>query len=238
MHQYLTELSPSNIHFPDVEHALNEPNGLLAIGGDLSCQRIAQAYRSGIFPWYSDGDPIMWWSPNPRAVIQTHQLKINKTLKKVIKRQQFSISINKAFHQVIDYCADAPFREDGTWILDEMKQAYCQLHQQGIAHSIEVWQEETLVGGLYGIAINGFFSGESMFYLTSNASKIALVALSQHLKTLGITFIDCQIINPFLASMGAADIKREAFFEQQRQALKVKVPSDFWQAQTLVLKGV
>ena len=219
--------------FPDLTTALNEPNGLLAFGDDLSPQRIFQAYQNGIFPWFSDGEPVMWWSPDPRGIINISQLVINKTLKKVIKRNTFTVTINKDFNQVISLCADAPFRQEETWIVDPMIAAYRLLHEQGKAHSIEVWHNEQLVGGLYGVAVNGYFSGESMFYRQSNASKIALVYLAKLLKSINVEFIDCQMLNLFLANMGCIEVTREQFLEYQSAAKKIIPPINFWQTKTL-----
>lgn len=219
--------------FPDLTTALNEPNGLLAFGDDLSPQRIFQAYQNGIFPWFSDGEPVMWWSPDPRGIINISQLVINKTLKKVIKKNTFTVTINKDFNQVISLCADAPFRQEETWIVDPMIAAYRLLHEQGKAHSIEVWHNEQLVGGLYGVAVNGYFSGESMFYRQSNASKIALVYLAKLLKSINVEFIDCQMLNPFLANMGCIEVTREQFLEYQSAAKKIIPPINFWQTKTL-----
>lgn len=223
----------TNLRFPAPEKALTDPNGLLAIGGDLSANRLFTAYSQGIFPWFSEGDPIMWWSPDPRAVIPINDIGINRTLKKILKRQNFQVTLNHAFDRVIGFCADAPFRNEETWILDEMQSAYTNLHQQGVAHSVEVWFDGELVGGLYGVAINGFFSGESMFYTQSNASKIALVYLAQLLKSIGIAFIDCQLINPFLASMGCIEISRTLFIKNQKVAINKVLPKDFWQKRHL-----
>lgn len=228
MRQIIYQLSEDDLTFPSPHLALTEPNGLLAIAGDLSPQRLINAYRDGIFPWYSEGDAIMWWSPDPRAIISIDQLNINKTLKKVIKKQPYRITLNNAFEEVIGFCADAPFRSEATWIVDDMEAAYIQLHQLGYAHSIEVWDGNELVGGLYGIAINGFFSGESMFYSKSNASKLALVAIAQHLRSIGITIIDCQLTNPFLESMGCIEIKRSDFIDIKAVQLTTPVPEDFW----------
>jgi len=266
MEQILYQLDDSSLSFPPIEHALTEPNGLLALGGDLSPERLIAAYSQGIFPWYSDGDPFMWWSPNPRAIIEIDQLRINRTLRKAINKSPFEITLNNDFSQVIQLCADAPFRDDETWIVDEMESAYINLHKLGHAHSIEIWQTKSnksidnangceyledqpkeypkegtkertkeLVGGLYGVAINGFFSGESMFYKESNASKFALIALGQLLTTLGIKFIDCQLLNPFLEDMGAKEISRDDFIHKQQQAITNAVPHDFWQARTLTI---
>ena len=233
MSQTLHFIDSSSLAFPPLNQALEDPNGLLALGGDLSVQRLYNAYSRGIFPWYSDGESIMWWSPNPRAIIPTSTIRINKTLKKILKRQSFHISINTCFEQVIELCAEAPFRIDSTWIVSDMLDAYKALHQQGHAHSIEVWQDDKLVGGLYGVAINGYFSGESMFYKANNASKIALVALAELLQSINVQFIDCQMTNPFLEDMGCIEIDREVFIEYQTKAKQIKVPDDFWQPRYL-----
>lgn len=235
MRQIIYQLSDDDLTFPSPELALTDPNGLLAIAGDLSTQRLINAYHDGIFPWYSEGEPIMWWSPDPRAIISFDHLKINKTLKKIIKRSPYKITLNNAFEEVIALCADAPFRSDSTWIVDEMEAAYIELHKSGYAHSIEVWDDNQLVGGLYGVAINGFFSGESMFYLKSNASKLALVSIVQHLKTIGVNFIDCQLTNPFLASMGCSEISRSNFIHNKAQQLRINVPEGFWSPKALFL---
>jgi leucyl/phenylalanyl-tRNA--protein transferase len=235
MNRAIPWLSSNSSTFPDLSNALDEPNGLLAFGDDLSPQRIIQAYQLGIFPWFSDGEPVMWWSPNPRGIINIAQLNINKTLQKILKREIFSVTLNKDFKQVIELCADAPFRCEETWIVNPMLSAYKELHVQGKAHSIEVWQNEQLVGGLYGVAINGYFSGESMFYRQSNASKIALVSLARLLKSIDIELIDCQMLNPFLASMGCIEVSREQFITQQVAAKTIIPPANFWQPRALTL---
>lgn len=244
MSQVLYQLNDKNLAFPSINYALTEPNGLLAVGGDLQPKRLINAYTQGIFPWFSDNDPLMWWSPDPRAIIKLCDLRINRTLRKAIKRSPYKITLNTAFEQVIKQCADAPFRDDGTWILPEMQAAYINLHKLGYAHSIEVWQtidngisepKQALVGGLYGIAINGFFSGESMFYTKANASKFALVALSNLLSSLDVDFIDCQLLNPFLADMGAIEISRKDFINSKQTAINKKVVTNFWQARELYL---
>jgi len=244
MSQILYQLDDNSLDFPPISAALTEPNGLLALGGDLSTQRLLSAYSNGIFPWYSEGDPLMWWSPNPRAIINIEQLRINRTLAKAIRKAPYTITLNQAFTEVIQLCADAPFRDDETWILDEMQSAYIDLHQQGHAHSIEVWQENDddiqsrqLVGGLYGVAVNGFFSGESMFYKKPNASKFALVALSRLLQEIEVSFIDCQLLNPFLVDMGAIEVSRDIFLQQQQNAITKVVPANFWQARELLLSN-
>lgn len=233
MNQTLKLLDNKSLVFPPLINALSEPNGLLAFGGDLSVKRLISAYQQGIFPWYSDDDPIMWWSPDPRAIINTSSIKINRTLRKVLKQKHYNVSINKAFNEVINLCSDAPFRKEDTWIVNDMINAYKQLHMQGHAHSIEVWQNNELVGGLYGVAVNGYFSGESMFYKVNNASKIALVSLAKHLKSININMIDCQLLNPFLAEMGCYEVSRNHFIKQQKQHLAMTVPSNFWHVQEL-----
>lgn len=233
MKQILVNLTDEDLSFPNPHTALTEPNGLLAVGGDLQIQRLINAYTQGIFPWFSEDDPYLWWSPDPRTIINVDEININRTLKKFLKKSPYTVSINKAFPQVIALCADAPFRNDDTWILDDMLIAYTDLHHAGFAHSIEVWQDEQLVGGLYGVAINGLFSGESMFYLKDNASKVALVALSDLLKQQGISFIDCQLQNPFLQAMGAIEIPRSVFLNRKNAELKIQLPTNFWQARTL-----
>jgi len=228
-------LSSNSSTFPNLSTALDEPNGLLAFGDDLSPERIIQAYQLGIFPWFSDGEPVMWWSPDPRAIINIDQLNINKTLQKILKRALFTVTLNKSFTQVIELCADAPFRNEETWIVDPMLAAYKALHHQGKAHSIEVWQEKQLVGGLYGVAVNGYFSGESMFYRQSNASKVALLYLASLLKSIDVELIDCQMLNPFLATMGCIEIPRQAFIKQQVAAKAIIPPINFWQPRQLTL---
>lgn len=224
MSQDLTWLSQDNLAFPDPHLALKDPNGLLAIGGNLSVNTLIKAYSNGIFPWYCEDQPIMWWSPTPRAVIYLEDIKINRTLRKFLNKSKYKVTFNQAFEKVISLCADAPFRDDDTWIVDDMLDAYINLHQAGHAHSIEVWDDDILVGGLYGVSIGGFFSGESMFYTAPNASKVALIALVEKLKGCGALFVDCQITNPFLESMGATEIPREQFMSEMRlqQALSVE----------------
>ncbi len=240
MSKVLYQLDDVSIAFPPIDFALSDPNGLLAIGGDLSTERLLSAYSQGIFPWYSEGDPLMWWSPDPRAIINIAQLRINRTLAKAIRKSPYTVTLNTDFKQVIELCADAPFRDEDTWILNEMQQAYIRLHQQGHAHSIEIWQhdvnveqEKKLVGGLYGVAINGFFSGESMFYRQTNASKFALVALANILMEIDIDFIDCQLLNPFLQDMGAVEISQNNFRQRQQSAITKIIPKDFWHSRSV-----
>ena len=198
----LTWLEQENLTFPPLNSALTDPNGLLAVGGDLSVERLKVAYTLGVFPWFNQGEPILWWYPSPRAVIPTSNLYIGKSTRKFLRKTPYQISLNKAFEGVIQSCSNAPFRKEGTWISPIMKKAYLQLHLAGYAHSIEIWEDNTLIGGLYGVAINGYFSGESMFYRKDNASKLALISLNQLLLTHDIPFIDCQINNNFFNQHG------------------------------------
>ncbi|TCC93986.1 leucyl/phenylalanyl-tRNA--protein transferase [Pedobacter frigiditerrae] len=193
--------------FPDT--ALAEPDGLLAIGGDLSIERLLLAYQSGIFPWFSEDDPILWYAPHERCVIFPDSVKISKSMRKILQSNVFEVTENKAFERVIEHCAKIPrVGQDGTWITNEMQQAYIKLHEKGLAHSVEVWQNNELVGGLYGVKINKVFCGESMFSLVSNASKTALIHLT---KTMGFELIDCQLPNDHLMSLGAGMISREEY---------------------------
>ena len=194
------------ILFPDT--ALADPDGLLAVGGDLSLERLHLAYQSGIFPWYNE-QPILWFAPHERCVLSPQEIKISKSMRKLFQASVFEITVNTAFEQVINCCAKTPRAgQVGTWITDEMQQAYLNLHQAGLAHSVEVWQNNILVGGLYGIKINKVFCGESMFSHVSNASKAALIYLC---KNLGFDLIDCQMPNEHLMSLGAKMISRDAY---------------------------
>ncbi|HPX88988.1 MAG TPA: leucyl/phenylalanyl-tRNA--protein transferase [Methylophilaceae bacterium] len=200
--------------FPPLNHALSEPNGLIAIGGDLSLSRLLNAYQHGIFPWFSEGEPILWWSPNPRMVLFPDELKISNSLKKTLKNKPFEVRFNTAFRQVISACshttrADQP----GTWITQGIIDAYCALHDAGYAISAECWQNNTLVGGCYGVKIGKMFYGESMFHHVTDASKVAFVHLVQQLKSQGVGLIDCQMKTAHLARFGAKEIPRDAFFE-------------------------
>lgn len=197
--------------FPDVSLALKEPDGLLAVGGDLSEQRLLSAYRQGIFPWYSDNQPVLWWSPDPRMVLIPDELKISRSLRKTIKKNNFRISFDHAFDKVIHECSAPRDYTTETWITDEMKEAYIKLHYSGHAHSVECWQGESLVGGLYGIAIGQVFFGESMFSRVTDASKTAFVYLVKHLQKWQYQLIDCQVYTEHLESLGAVNIPRADF---------------------------
>ncbi len=198
--------------FPDTSLALDDPDGLLAAGGDLHPTRLLNAYQHGAFPWYEDGQPILWWSPNPRSVIFTDELKISRSLKKTLRNKPFTVSMDKAFTDVVRACAAPRKGAKGTWITTEMQRAYIRLYKMGHAHSVEVWDDQgNLVGGLYGILLNHIFCGESMFSRATDMSKVALVYLAQWLEEKGITTIDCQLPNPHLESLGARGISRESF---------------------------
>lgn len=197
--------------FPPVELALRDPDGLLAFGGNLSVKRLLQAYRHGIFPWYSEGQPIMWWSPDPRTILYPDELNISRSLRKTLKKELFNVTLDTAFNDVMDACAEPREDDAGTWITRDMKEAYYRLHQEGYAHSVEAWQAGELVGGLYGVAIGKVFFGESMFTRRSDASKIAFVHLVQQLKRWGYALIDCQVHTSHLASLGAINIPRQNF---------------------------
>ncbi len=199
--------------FPDPNQA-NE-DGLLAIGGDLSTERLLTAYKAGVFPWFNEGEQILWWSPNPRFVLFPNELTVSKSLKKEIRKKNFKITYNTAFEQVIDYCANIKRKDQqGTWITAAMREAYINLHKQGHAISVEAWRGDQLVGGLYGMSIGKMYFGESMFSLMSNASKVAFVQLVKKLKEERFRLIDCQVYTEHLESFGARMIPREKFLNQ------------------------
>lgn len=204
-------LNPWSIDFPPIERAMTEPNGLLAVGGDLSEQRLLNAYRHGIFPWYEEGQPILWWSPAPRAVLFPEQLHISRSLKKSIRSKGYTVSFDRCFREVMQACAEPRKPGGGTWITHEMLDAYCKLHDEGFAHSVETWKNERLVGGIYGIALGQLFFGESMFCRETDASKVALVALTRQLADMGFKLIDCQVGNAHTFSLGAVEISRREF---------------------------
>jgi leucyl/phenylalanyl-tRNA--protein transferase len=201
--------------------ALAEEDGLLAVGGDLSNNRILLAYSMGIFPWYSDSSPILWWSPDPRLVLIPGELKVSRSLSQVIKKGVFSVTIDTAFDRVIRNCAEINRKgQQGTWITEEMISAYISLHCAGYAHSVESWDSGELVGGLYGIALGKAFFGESMFAIKSNASKVAFVMLVEYLNKLNFSFIDCQVTTEHLKSLGAKEVARKKFLRMLKKALE------------------
>ena len=221
--------------FPDVELALTEPDGLLAVGGDLSAERLIAAYQQGIFPWYSEGQPILWWSPNPRMVLEPKDIKVSRSLAKTMRKKKFTITFDQSFREVITACSDSRLEkgmiQDETWILDEMIEAYVQLHEQGYAHSVECWQNEQLVGGLYGIAIGKIFFGESMFSRVSDASKIAFVSLAKQLEKWGFNLIDCQVYTSHLESLGAGMICRQQFISLLKENTIHSFENKKWQVE-------
>ncbi|MFE3867260.1 leucyl/phenylalanyl-tRNA--protein transferase [Flavobacterium sp. LS2P90] len=204
-------LSPA-LFFPPVSQANRD--GILAIGGDLSSERLQLAYKSGIFPWFEEGEPIMWWSPNPRMVLFLDELIVSKSMRNILNRNIFTVTFNQNFREVISHCQNIKRDgQNGTWITNDMIEAYRKLHELGIAKSVEVWQNEKLVGGLYGIDLGHVFCGESMFSLVSNASKVAFIALVNQLKATNYQLLDCQVYNPHLESLGCREIDRAAFME-------------------------
>ncbi len=217
----ITWLNRASLKFPPLHKALREPNGLLAAGGDLSAARLVAAYRHGCFPWYQDGQPLLWWSPDPRTVLLPNNLHISRSLRKVLRSDLFSVTFDRNFTDVIHACSEPRKDEDGTWITSEMQAAYFAQHAQGYAHSVEVWQQDQLVGGLYGIAIGQLFFGESMFSRTSNASKVGFVTLVSALKAAGFVLIDCQMPTAHLISLGAESIRRSEFSEYLTQHLDI-----------------
>jgi leucyl/phenylalanyl-tRNA--protein transferase len=203
--------------------------GLLAVGGDLSRERLLLAYRMGIFPWYSDGEPLLWWSPDPRLVLYPEEIRISKTLKKIIKQDKFHLTIDTAFDQVVNACAQIRIdKNEGTWIVQEMIDAYCRLHDAGFAHSVEAWYQGELAGGIYGVSLGKCFFGESMFSRISNASNITLVKLVEYLKTLSFDMLDCQITTEHLIRFGAREIQRDVFLKQLEQSLEATTRQGRW----------
>ncbi|MEL7296803.1 MAG: leucyl/phenylalanyl-tRNA--protein transferase [Pseudomonadota bacterium] len=201
----------SGVDFPPVNSALDEPNGLLAAGGDLSEARLLAAYQRGIFPWYSPGQPILWWCPNPRMVLAPSEFHASRSLRRALRRDPVTVTTNQCFRAVIDNCAAPRSHENGTWITTEMRAAYCQLHDNGWAHSIEVWRDSTLIGGVYGVAIGRAFFGESMFSAATNGSKFALMALCRQLTQDQFLLLDCQMHTGHLQSLGANLVARDQF---------------------------
>ncbi|MGH8146088.1 MAG: leucyl/phenylalanyl-tRNA--protein transferase [Rhodanobacteraceae bacterium] len=205
----LDTLAPDR--FPDPERALADPNGLLAFGGDLSPQRLLSAYTLGIFPWYSEGDPLLWWSPDPRCVFATDSVHVSRSLARTLRKTGWQWSMNRAFESVMRACAAPRAGQDGTWITPDMIVAYTNLHLLGHAHSLEIWESDELVGGTYGVAVGRAFSAESMFSRRTDASKVALVMLAKVLHARGCPWIDAQVPNPHLLNMGARTIPRRQF---------------------------
>ncbi|GAB2794804.1 leucyl/phenylalanyl-tRNA--protein transferase [Halomonas shantousis] len=221
------------VQFPDPSRALAEPDGLLAAGGALTPAWLLAAYRNGIFPWFSEGQPILWWSPDPRLVLFPQELKVRRSLAKRLRNGGFSVTYDNAFTEVMHACATMRAETDGTWITPEMESAYRELHALGHAHSVETWHEGQLVGGLYGISLGRIFFGESMFSRVPDASKVALVHLSRHLASHGVVLIDCQVYTPHLASLGARDIARATFIDYLENHAHQAPPAGLWYGHTL-----
>lgn len=219
----IQELSRKTLVFPSPSQALKSPDGLLAVGGDLTPHRLLEAYRVGIFPWFSHDEPIMWWSPNPRAIITPKSLYVSKSMLKWQRNTSYKIRWNTDFEQVIQACAAPRAKSPGTWILPEMQEAYLKLHTLKIAHSIEVWDQNTLVGGLYGICLGPFFFGESMFSSKPNTSKAALTHLVTTLEEHGLLFLDCQMMNPHLKSLGAITLPRAEFLHELKMSMNTAI---------------
>ena len=214
--------------FPPVSKALRSPNGLLCAGGDLSPERIVDAYSHGIFPWFSQGDPILWWSPDPRMVLFPPELKVSRSLRKSVARGLYETRYDTAFRDVMEACAAPRDGQGGTWIVPEMVDAYTALHQRGLAHSVESWREGELVGGLYGVALGKVFFGESMFARAPDASKVALVKLVERLEAGGCRVIDCQQATAHLASLGAREITRAEFSHLVRESIQYPPSGERW----------
>lgn len=223
----------STLQFPRPEQALMDPNGLLAFGGDLSVNRLVNAYQNGIFPWFSENEPILWWSPDPRGIIFVEQYQSTKSLTKFVRKTQWQVWVNRDFNQVINHCASVNRKDNGTWISPQMIRAYQQLHLQGYAHSFEVWDHDRLVGGLYGVFVNHVFCGESMFSLQSNASKVAFHFLADFLKAHRVVLIDCQMQNPHLATLGCKTIERSQFLSLLKQSRDSEILNIDWSTQRI-----
>jgi leucyl/phenylalanyl-tRNA--protein transferase len=218
--------------FPPPHEALTEPNGLLAAGGDLAPERLLSAYSQGIFPWYSEGQPILWWCPDPRAVLEPRNLKVSRSLRRSMRNRGFEFRVNTAFDAVVAGCAEPRGHAQGTWITAEMAAAYARLHALGFAHSFETWHEGRLVGGLYGVVLGRLFFGESMFARTTDASKVALVRAVELLVATGIELIDCQVASAHTRSLGAEEIPRERFLERVAELCRPPFERAAWPSKT------
>jgi leucyl/phenylalanyl-tRNA--protein transferase len=214
--------------FPPAGSALKDPNGLLCAGGDLSPERLLEAYRRGIFPWYSGDEPILWWSPDPRLVLYCDELKVSRSLAKSARNKGYEVRIDTAFREVLAGCAGPRADGGGTWLGEDMRRAYARLHRAGHAHSFETWRGRELVGGLYGVALGRVFFGESMFSRATDASKVALVALVAELRRRATPLIDCQVKTPLLARLGAREIPRSAFLREIAALVHYDAPAGRW----------
>lgn len=225
----LTWLRRDSLDFPPLDKAMREPNGLLAAGGDLSADRLVQAYRHGCFPWFEDGQPILWWSPDPRTVLPPAELHVSRSLAKLLRQQKYRVTFDQDFAAVIEACAAPRSYAQGTWITGAMQDAYLELHKRGHAHSVEVWLDDELVGGLYGLAMGRLFFGESMFSRADNASKVGFATLVEHLQAWDFVLIDCQMPTQHLHSFGARSIPRQTFADYLNQYLDSPNKAD-WSA--------
>ena len=224
----LYQLDADDYWFPPISEALDDPQGLLAVGGDLSVPRLLHAYQCGIFPWFSEQDPILWWAPSPRMVVDPHQVHVSKSMAKIIRKTSLVVTFDHAFERVVKACSSTPRTNqasEDSWITVDMQHAYTQLYRSGYAHSVEVWDGGELVGGLYGVALGQVFFGESMFSRVDNASKIAFIHLARYLAKFGFVLIDCQMHTPHLASLGAQEISMTEFQNYLEQNLLYGVDS-------------
>lgn len=222
----LAQLGCHDTVFPPINQSLTEPDGLLAYGGCLALPRMLSAYQRGIFPWFAEGEPILWWCPSSRAVLFCNEFHLSRSMRRFHQHSLFQVTINQAFIKVIRHCAF--HRDNGTWITKQVIEAWCQLHQAGYAHSVEVWQDHQLVGGIYGMALGQLFCGESMFSLRPNASKTALLVFNQHFQAAGGQLIDCQILNPHTASLGARNIPRPSYLSQLHTLQHASMNESCW----------
>lgn len=225
-------LEPEVIKFPPVDEALEDPDGLLAAGGALSVPWLVHAYRQGIFPWYEKDQPILWWSPDPRMVLYPEELRVSRSLAKLLRKRRFQVTFDTCFSEVIQACAESRADVAGTWITDDMKTAYGKLFNAGIAHSVEVWEDNQLVGGLYGVAQGKVFFGESMFSKTSNASKVGFTYLVKQLAVWGFKLVDCQVSSEHLISLGAVEVSRKEFGAYLERYIDSNTTCQQWQFQS------
>ncbi len=217
--------------FPPIESALREPNGLLAAGGNLSVARLLTAYSRGIFPWFEEGQPVLWWSPDPRLVMRPGEIRISGSLRRLLRKNIYEVTMDTAFREVVHNCASPRRKSTGTWITAEMQRAYGRLHDAGFAHSVEVWLEDQLVGGMYGVALGSVFFGESMFSSVSNTSKLALAYLTRQLHLCNFKLLDCQVSSAHLISLGAIEISRAEFVRELSDCVRISGSSGKWQMQ-------
>mgnify|MGYP001820278777 CR=1 FL=1 len=225
-------LDEENIEFPLLDNLDND--GLVAISANVKPEYVLRAYKRGIFPWYGELDPVLWWSPNPRCVIIPNKVRITKSMRSILKKNELTFFINRSFNKVIKACSKPRTYETSTWLLPEMIETYNALHKQGFAHSVETYLNDKLVGGFYGLSIGSYFAGESMFSKSSNTSKAALIVFCKYCEEVGIPFIDCQIPNPHLGRMGAEKMKRSLFLDLLQKSINQELPANIWKSKQLV----